>query len=170
MSLEFVRKTATFRTSFFSFHLLSQVFVNQHVQQNDVLGKMSPFLEHLSVQKGCQQAWPSARPQRRAKALASVIKLAQLRRFASIDPKRRIVPAAFFRAAARGPVLPVLATPAERRETILSGGLTSPWPACDVRKGIHATSRAPYSPACLSAGLAAASGTEAGSMTMRLLD
>ena len=80
------------------------------------------------------------------------------------------MPAAVFRAAARSLVLLVLATPAERRETILSEDLTSPWPARDVRKGIHATSPAPYSPACLSAGLAAASGTEAGSMTMRPLD
>ena len=79
------------------------------------------------------------------------------------------MPAAFFRAAARSPCL-VLATPAERRETILSEALTSLWPARDVRKGIHATGRATQGPACLSAGLAAASGTEAGSITMRLLD
>src|SRR4029077_698078 len=91
VSLEFVRKTATFRTSSFNFHLFSQVFVNHRVQQNDILAKMSPFLEHLSVPKGCQRAWPSARPQRRAKALASVIRpFALVRRFASIDPTRRI--------------------------------------------------------------------------------
>ena len=126
MSLEFVRKTLTFRTSLFYSPLFSQVFVNHPVQQNDVLGKMSPFLEHLSVPKGCQQAWPSARPQRRAKALASVISLAQVRRFASIDP-RKLVPAAVFRAAARSLVLLVLATRAERRETILSEALTSLW-------------------------------------------
>ena len=52
------------------------------------------------------------------------------------------MPAAVFRAAARSLVLLVLATPAERRETILSEALTSPW-RVDVRKGIHATSRAP---------------------------
>jgi hypothetical protein len=56
MSLEFVRKTATFGTSFSPVVYFSYVFVNQHVQQNVVLGKMSPFLEHLSVRKGCQQA------------------------------------------------------------------------------------------------------------------
>ena len=37
------------------------------------------------------------------------------------------MPAAVFRAAARSLVLLVLATPAERRETILSEDLTSPW-------------------------------------------
>ena len=36
------------------------------------------------------------------------------------------MPAAFFRAAARSLVLLVLATPAERRETILSGGPHKP--------------------------------------------
>src|SRR6478752_6495273 len=91
MSLEFVRKTATFRTTYFNFHSFSQVFINHHVQQNDVLGKMSPFLEHLPARKGCQQAWPSPAPQRRAKALSSVVRpFPQVRRFASIDPTRRI--------------------------------------------------------------------------------
>ena len=70
------------------------------------------------------------------------------------------MPAAVFRAAARSLVLLVLATPAERWETILSEDLTSPWPARDVREGIHATSPALYTPACLSEGLAAASETE----------
>ena len=79
------------------------------------------------------------------------------------------MPAAFFRAAARSPCL-VLATPAERRETILSEALTSLWPARDVRKGIHATGRANAGPGMPQRRLSCASGTEAGSITMRLLD
>ena len=124
MSLEFVRKTVTFRTSFFYFHLFSQAFVNHHVQQNDVLGKMSPFLEHLSVPKGCQQALAAfARPR-------SVIGLK------SRPERGESRAAAVFRAAARSLSL-VLVTPAERRETILSRPHK---PARDVK--IHATSRA----------------------------
>src|SRR4029077_6415556 len=52
MWLQFVRKTATFRTSIFSCRLLTQVIVTHHVQQNDVLGKLSPFFEHIFVPKG----------------------------------------------------------------------------------------------------------------------
>jgi hypothetical protein len=144
MSLEFVRKTGTFRTSLFNSSLFSQVFVNKHLQQNDVFGEISPFLEHLSVRKGCQQAWPSAASQRRAKALSSVVRpFALVRRFASIDPyEENLVPAAFFRAAARSLVVLVLATPAERRNNLAGG-------ACHEKGG---------------------PGTEAGSITMRLLN
>ena len=151
MSLEFVRKTVTFRTSSFNFHLFSHVFASQHVRQNDVLGKMSPFLEHLSVPKGCQQARlrPSGATSRSSIGLEKISCPPPLRaaaRSLSFRSWRRR------RKAGNNPV----------------GGPDKP-AARDV-KGIHATSRAPYSPACLSAGLAAASGTEAGSITMRLLD
>ena len=83
---------------------------------------MSPFLEHLSVPKGCQQAWPSA-ALKAAKALASVsLESAVLDR----PYEENLVPAAVFRAAARSLVLLVLATPAERRETIPVGGPDKP--------------------------------------------
>ena len=49
------------------------------------------------------------------------------------------MPAAFFRAAARSLVLLVLATPAERRETIPVGGPDKP--VARGVKGIHATSQ-----------------------------
>src|SRR5262245_7050716 len=64
MSLEFVRKTVAFRTSFSHFPSLFQAFVDHHVQQNAVLGGNEPFLEHLSVPKGkgeeCLQVLQSA--------------------------------------------------------------------------------------------------------------
>jgi hypothetical protein len=60
-----------------------------------------------------------------------------------------------------------LATPGRKGNNPIGG---PDKPVARGVKGIHATGRAPYSPACLSAGLVAASGTEAGSMTMRLLE
>ena len=91
---------------------------------------MSPFLEHLSVPKGCQQAMAFGPPSKAGEGprfghQACASPPVRLDR----PYEENLVPAAVFRAAARSLVLLVLATPAERRETILSEALTSPWPA-----------------------------------------
>ena len=77
------------------------------------------------------------------------------------------MPAAVFRAAARSLVLLVLATPSERRETILSEALTSLWPARYLRRG--STQQAErVEPGMPQRRLSCGLGNGAGSMRMRL--